>query len=199
MKFYAERPSRLTLQLSADLLLIGWIAGWIWLGQQVHDQIDALRRPAQRVGEASTGLARSLANTSEQVRSLQLVGDLLASPFDAIVAGARELATASTNGQTALAGLADLAVPMTALFPALFAVTVWLALRGRWIRRATTAARLRASDHGDGLLAALALTSLRLDRLAKFDIAADPLGDEHSRRQLAAFALHQLGLRSHRD
>jgi hypothetical protein len=81
----------------------------------------------------------------------------------------------------------------------LFAVTLWLALRGRWIRRATAAARLRDSDHGEGLLAALALTSWRLDKLIRVDIAADPLGDERSRRRLAAFALRQLGLRARRD
>jgi hypothetical protein len=199
VKIYAERPLRLTAQVLADLLFVGWAGGWVWLGVQVHDQIEALRRPAQRVGEASSGIAGSLAGTSDQIRGLQLVGDVLAAPFDAIVTGARELATASDNGQVALARLADLFIPLTALFPVLFAVPLWLALRGRWIRRATAAARLRDSDHGEGLLAALALTSWRLDKLIRVDIAADPQGDERSRRRLAAFALRQLGLRARRD
>ena len=199
MKIYAERPSRVAAQLCGDLLLAAWVAGWFWLGLRLHDEIEALARPARRVGEASSGLANALTGTSEQVRSLQLVGDILATPFDAIIAGARELATASANGQESIARLADLAVPLTTLFPVLFALTVWLALRGRWIRRATAVTRLRRSGQGEGLLAAQALTSARIDQLAGFELDDNPLADPVSRRRLATFALRQLGLRSTPD
>lgn len=199
MKFYAERPSRVAAQLAGDLLTAAWIGGWVWLGMRLHDEILALARPARRVGEASSGLANALTGTSEQVRSLQLVGDVLATPFDAIIAGARELATASTNGQEVIGRLADLAMPVTSLFPILFALTVWLALRGRWIRRATAVATLRRSGEGEGLLAAQALTSARIDQLARFELSENPLADPTSRRHLATFALRQLGLRATRD
>jgi hypothetical protein len=199
VKFYAERPSRVVAQVCGDLLLAAWVAGWLWLGLQLHDAIDALARPAVRVGEASSGLANALTSTSEQVRSLQLIGDVLASPFDAIIAGARELATASVNGQASLLRLADMAVPLTALFPVLFAVTMWLALRGRWIRRATAVTKLRRSGEGEGLLAAQALTSARIDQLAGFGLGDNPLADPASRRRLATFALRQLGLRTTTD
>ena len=196
MKFYAERTSRVAAQVCGDLLLAAWVAGWLWLGLRLHDEIEGLARPARRVGEASSGLANALTGTSEQVRSLQLIGDVLATPFDAIIAGARELATASANSQEALARLADLAVPLTALFPVLFALTVWLALRGRWIRRATAVTRLRGRGEGEGLLAAQALTSARIDQLAAFELDDNPLADPVSRRCLATFALHRMGLRS---
>ena len=199
MKFYAERPSRLAAQVCGDLLLAGWMAGWLWLGLRLHDEIEALARPTRRVGEASTGLANALTGTSDQVRNLQLVGDVLAAPFDAIIAGTRELATASTTSQESLARLADLAVPLTALFPVLFALTLWLALRGRWIRRATAVTRLRRTGEGEGLLAAQALTSARIDQLAGFDLDDNPLADPVSRRRLAMFALRQLGLRTTAD
>jgi hypothetical protein len=199
VKFYAERPSRLAAQVCGDLLLAGWMAGWLWLGLRLHDEIEALARPTRRVGEASTGLANALTGTSDQVRNLQLVGDVLAAPFDAIIAGARELATASTTSQESLARLADLAVPLTALFPVLFALTLWLALRGRWIRRATAVTRLRRTGEGEGLLAAQALTSARIDQLAGFELDDNPLADPVSRRRLATFALRQLGLRTTAD
>jgi hypothetical protein len=199
VKFYAERPSRLAAQVCGDLLLAGWMAGWLWLGLRLHDEIEALARPTRRVGEASTGLANALTGTSDQVRNLQLVGDVLAAPFDAIIAGARELATASTTSQESLARLADLAVPLTALFPVLFALTLWLALRGRWIRRATAVTRLRRTGEGEGLLAAQALTSARIDQLAGFELDDNPLADPVSRRRLAMFALRQLGLRTTAD
>lgn len=199
MKLYAERPARAFVQVAGDLLLLAWVSLWVWLGLQLQRGIDALQRPAQRVAEASRGVADSLAGTSDQVRSLQLVGDVLARPFDAIVAGARELTTAGTSTQQGIARLADLSVWVTALFPVLFALTLWLALRGRWMRRATAAARLRDHGTGTGLLAAQALTSVRLDQIADFHIADNPLADEPSRLRLANFALRQLGLRGYGD
>jgi hypothetical protein len=90
-------------------------------------------------------------------------------------------------------------VPLTALFPVLFALTLWLALRGRWIRRATAVARLRRTGGGEGLLAAQALTSARIDQLAGFELDDNPLADPVSRRRLATFALRQLGLRTTAD
>jgi hypothetical protein len=196
VKIYAERPARIARQIGGDLLFVGWSAGWILLGLRVHDELDRLARPARRVGEASSGLANALTSTSDQVRSLQLVGDVLASPFDAIITGARELATASASGQESIMRLADLVVPLTAAFPILFALTLWLALRGRWIRRASAVARLRDEGGSDGLLAAQALTAVRVDQLARFELADDPLSDEGSRRRLASYALLRLGLRT---
>lgn len=197
VKIYAERPFRAAAQVLGDLLLIGWVGAWIRLGLLVHDQLDALRLPAARVGRASAELGDALAGTSDQLRGLQFVGDLLAAPFDAIVNGARELTTASGSSEATIARLADLSILWVALFPILFAAAVWLALRGRWIRKATAAAKLRDSGTGDMLLAAQALTTGRLDQLARVVTVDDPLADETTRRRMAAFQLRQLGLRSY--
>lgn len=195
MKVYAESPGRVLGQLLADVALIAWVGGWIWFGLEVHDRLSALGRPTERVGEASAGLADSLSGTSDQVRSLQFVGDALAAPFDAIVTGTQQLATASSEAQQAITGVADISVWLAALFPILFALLLWAIVRVRWMRRATAAARLRAHGSGEGLLAAQALSSMRLDRLAELVAPGDPLGDPRSRQQLAAFQLRRLGLR----
>jgi hypothetical protein len=197
MKIYAERPLRVLVQLAGDLLLIAWVGGWVWLSLWVHDQLDALRGPTTQVGNASRDVADSLAGTGEQLRSVQLVGEMLAAPFDAIVAGARQLTEASDTGNQAIARLADTSIFLTAFFPIVFGLTLWLVLRGRWIRRATAAARVRASAYGDGLLAAQALASARLDRIAKLVNPGNPLEDPISRRRLASYQLRQLGLRSY--
>lgn len=196
MKLYAERPSRITAQLVLDLLVVAWIAAWVWMGLRLHDLLDQLGQPARRVSEASDGLASSLSGAGEQIRSIQLIGEALAQPFDAIVSSAQELAAAGANSQQTLNRIADLSVPLVTLFPVLFAVTVWLAVRGRWIRRASAAVRLRETEGGEGLLAAVALTTGRLDRMAEVDLPVDPLANAHSRRWLASHALRQLGLRS---
>jgi hypothetical protein len=196
MKLYAERPHRAAGQLLADLLLVAWIGGWAWLGRAIHDSLDALRTPTAQVGNASSGLANSLSQTSDQLRDVQLVGEVLAAPFDAIVASARQLMDASDATQDTIARIADLSFVVTAVFPILFALTVWLVLRGRWVRHASAAARLRAAGYGDGLLAAQALSSVRLDRLVELAGSDNPLDDPISRRRLAAYQLQRLGLRS---
>lgn len=195
MKIYAERPVRAVLQLVGDLLLIAWVGGWLWLGREVHDRLDALRRPATQISEAGSGLAESLTSTSDQLRGLQLIGDALAAPFDAIVGTSQQVTEASTGAEQAIARLADLSIVFTALFPIMFALTVWAVLRGRWMRRASAAARLRRSGFGDGLLAAQALTSARLDQIARYAGPGNPLDDPISRRRLAGYQLRRLGLR----
>lgn len=199
MKLYAERPARLVAQVAGDVAAVAWSAGWVWLALQVHDRLDALRQPTVRVGRASDGIANALTDTGDQVRNLQFVGDVLAAPFDAIAEGARELVTASDNGQAAIGSLADLMIPVIALLPVLFAVAVWLALRGRWIRRATGASRLRSSEQGVVLLAAQALTSPRLDRVTGELGDGHPFDDTRSLRALAGHQLRGLGLRVPRD
>lgn len=198
VKIYAERPARIAAQVGGDLLLAAWCAGWVWIGLRLHDEIAALAAPTRRVGDASANLADALTGASDQVRGLQFIGDIVAAPFDAIVNGARELAAASASGQVTVARIADLAIPLTAVFPIVFGLTVWLALRGRWIRRASAMARLRRSGAGVPLLAGQALTFARLDRLVGLDLADDPLGDPVSRQRLAAFSLRRMGLRDHR-
>ena len=196
MKVYAERPLRVLAQLLADVALIIWVGGWIWFGLEVHDRLGALERPTERVGQASTRLADSLSGTSDQIRALQFVGEALAAPFDAIIDGTRQLATASAEAQAAIGGVADISVWLAAMFPILFALLLWAVVRVRWMRHATAAAKLRAHGGGEGLLAAQALSSVRLDRLAGFVEPGDPLGDPRSRQQLAEYQLRRLGLRS---
>jgi hypothetical protein len=197
MKVYAERPLRVLGQMLGDLLLIGWVGAWIWLGLQFHDRLDALRRPTMQVGQASGNLADSLSDTGEQLRGLQLVGELLAAPFDAIVGSARQLVDASDSSQQAIARLADLSFVVISLFPIILAVTVWAVLRGRWMRHATAAARLRNSGHGDGLLAVQALATARLDHVVRLASPGNPLDDPISRHRLASYQLRRLGLRSY--
>lgn len=196
MKVYAERPLRVLAQLLADVALIVWVGGWIWFGLEVHDRLSALGRPTERVGQASTRLADSLSETSDQIRDLQFVGEALAAPFDAIINSTRQLATASAEAQAAIGGVASISFWLAALFPILFALLLWAVVRVRWMRHATAAAKLRAHGSGEGLLAAQALSSVRLDRLAGFVAPGDPLGDPRSRQQLAAYQLRRLGLRS---
>lgn len=197
MKVYAERPARLVAQLIGDVAFVAWVAAWVWLALEVHDRLDALRQPAVRVGRASDGIAQSLQNTGDQVRNLQFVGDALAAPFDAIAEGALELVAASSSGEAAIGQLADLMVPVIVLLPVLFALVVWLALRGRWIRSATGANRLRRSEQGEVLLAAQALSSPRLDQVVDGVGVGDPFEDPRSRRRLATYRLQRLGLRGY--
>jgi len=56
VKWYADRPGRFLRQVLADLVVLAWVGGWIWLGVQVHDTVERLRGPGDRLVSAGTGL-----------------------------------------------------------------------------------------------------------------------------------------------
>ncbi len=47
MKLYADRPFRSTNQLLGDLLVLGWIALWVWAGFRLHDLVLGLAAPGE--------------------------------------------------------------------------------------------------------------------------------------------------------
>ena len=55
MKLYADLPGRRTLQILADVGLLGWIALWAWVGRLVHDSTLALAAPGRQLETAGSG------------------------------------------------------------------------------------------------------------------------------------------------
>ena len=57
MKLYADRPIRATNQVLGDLLVIGWIALWVWAGFRLHDLVLGLAAPGEQAEKAGRTLA----------------------------------------------------------------------------------------------------------------------------------------------
>ena len=68
MKLYADRPFRLTNQVLGDLLVLGWIALWVWAGLRLHDLVLGLAAPGEQAEKAGRTLEHSLGDAAGERR-----------------------------------------------------------------------------------------------------------------------------------
>jgi hypothetical protein len=194
---YADRPATATRQLITDLLVVAWVAAWVWAAMKLYDLVEKLAVPGRELEGAGTGLADNLADAGDRVDNVPGVGNALASPFEKAADAARSVAGAGRAQQEAVGDLALALALGVLVFPLGLVLFVWLPLRVRWIRRAGAAAALRAGPAGRDLLALRALATQPLRRLAALgpDVAAAWRdGDPSTVDALARLELRALGL-----
>ncbi|WBB92184.1 hypothetical protein [Verrucosispora sp. WMMC514] len=198
MKIYADRFPTALRQLLTDLLVVAWvyatIRGALWL----HDLVQRLAVPGQKLEGAGGGLADNLAEAGGKVGRVPLVGDELTAPFERAAGAARSLAEAGRDQQELVDQLALALAVGLLIVPLGLVVFGWLPLRVRWMRRASSAATLAAAPAGRDLLALRALAGQPLRKLTRIapDVAeAWRRGDDTTVNALAALELRRLGLR----
>ncbi|GAA6527935.1 hypothetical protein [Intrasporangium sp. DVR] len=202
MKLYADTTARRTRQLLADVVVLGWVAAWLWLGRQVHDTLRQLRAPADSLTSAGDSVHGALTGAGDQAGRLPLVGDELESWLDRAAGSGTTLRDAGTDMAATVESVADWLGVLTALFPILTVGGLWLWVRVRFIRRASTAQRFIDSSDDLDLFALRALANQPMTALAR--ISSDPVGAWRRRepevvRALAALELRDEGLRPPRD
>jgi len=197
MVLYAERPVRRALQATGDVLLVLWVAVWVWAGTAVHDATMALAVPGREIDEASTSLSQRLTEAGERLGETPLVGDGLQSSVGGAGDAAARLADAGRAQVEAVETLAWwLAVAVVAV-PVLLALAIHLPLRVRFVRRASAGRRLVDSGADLDLFALRALAHQPLHVLAR--VSDDPArawreADPEVTRALAALELRDAGL-----
>jgi hypothetical protein len=199
VKIYADRVPVAARQLITDLLVVAWVYVAIRAAMWLHDLVQKLAVPGQRLEGAGTGLAKGLSDVGGKINRVPIVGDELTAPFNGAADAARSIAGAGQQQQDVVNDLA-LALSLGLLvFPLGLVLFVWLPLRVRWMRRAGAAASLRAAPAGRDLLALRALATQPLRKLTRIDpdvAQAWRRGDEDAVAALAALELKGLGLRA---
>jgi hypothetical protein len=199
VKMYADRTPTAIRQIVVDLLVVAWVYASIRAALWVHDLIERLAVPGQRLKDAGTGIADNLADVGAKIGRVPVVGDDLTSPFRNAAGAARSLAGVGQQQQEVVSDLAVAIALGLLVFPLGLVIFVWLPLRVRYARRAGAAAALRASPAGRDLLALRALATQPLRDLARIDPDAARAwrrGDDATVDALAALELRSLGLRS---
>ncbi|WP_422773743.1 hypothetical protein ACN28C_13095 [Plantactinospora sp. WMMC1484] len=198
MRIYADRFPTAARQLLTDLLVVAWVYLWIRAAMWLHDLVQKLAVPGQKLEGAGGGLADNLADAGGKVGRLPVVGDELTSPFEKAAGAARAMADAGREQQELVGDLA-LALSLALLvFPLGVVLLGWLPLRVRWMRRAAAARALRSAPGGRDLLALRALANQPIRRLTRIDpdvAQAWRRGDAGAVEALAALELRALGLR----
>jgi hypothetical protein len=198
MKVYADAPARRLLQLTGDVLLAGWLLGWVLVARMVHKATMLLARPGEQVSEAGSGLADRMREAGSAVDDAPLIGDELRAPFDGAGDAADRIAAAGVAQAAAVADLAFWLSLSVAAIPILVAAAFYLPLRWRFVREASAAQRHIDAAEDLELFALRALSRQPMHRLAR--ISADPSGawrrgDAEVVRRLALLELRDVGLR----
>jgi hypothetical protein len=197
VKLYAERLPTAIRQLLTDIVVVLWVYLWIRAGFWVHDMVEKLAVPGQRLQTAGGGIADNLADAGSKVNRVPLVGDQLVKPFNGAADAARAIADAGRQQQTIVHQMSVLLAVFAVSVPLALVVFLWLPLRLRWMRRAGVASAVRAEPAGRDLLALRALAGQPLNELTRLgpDIAQSwRNGDAEAVDALAALELKRLGL-----
>ena len=197
MKLYAERLPTAIRQLLIDVVVVIWVYLWIRAGLWVHDMVEKLAVPGQKLQSAGTGIADNLADAGSKVNQVPLVGDQLVKPFDGAANAARALSDAGRQQQQIVGQMSWVLALLAVSVPLALVLFVWLPLRLRWMRRAGLASAVRTEPAGRDLLALRALASRPLNELNRLgpDIAQSwRNGDAEAVDALAELELRRLGL-----
>ncbi|MBC7277000.1 hypothetical protein [Nocardioides sp.] len=198
MKWYADTPTRRVAQLFADLLTVVWVVGWVLIGRFVHEMVSALALPGEKMDAAGTSLSERMLEAAGRVDDLPLVKDGIAAPFTGAAKAADQLAAAGEAQVEAVASIAIGLAIAVVVVPVLMWMLVYVPLRWRFIRRATSTQRFLKAGTGADLLALRAISTQPLHKLVK--ISDDPVrawrdGDPDVVAKLAALELRSVGLK----
>lgn len=201
LRLYADHPRVLAVQVVADLAVLVWVVLWCWLGTVVHDGIEALTAPGERLSSAADGLSGSLRDAGGALGGTPLVGDEVAAPFESAADASDAMGDAGDQSVAAVERLAWWSGLVVAVAPVVLVARRWLPWRVGWARQAQAADRvLAAVRRGEAdleLFAWRAVATQPLHRLVR--VSDDPAGalrrrDPRTVAALAALELDALGL-----
>lgn len=197
MRLYADRPDRRALQLAADVGLLLWALLWVLVARVVHGAVLVLAEPGVAVEDLGRSISDSMDSAAGVAGDVPVVGDDLAVPFESLGEAGGGVTGAGQAVQDAVATLAGVLAVVLVVLPVGWLLWRWLPWRLRWAREAGAAARLAAAGEDLELLAARAVATAPLTRLAALPAgtgAAWRAGDPAAVRALAGLELQRLGL-----
>jgi hypothetical protein len=198
MQLYAHRSALRARQLAADVGMLVWIVLWVVLARAAHGAVLALAGPGQAVEDLGDSVAGNMASAAGVAEDVPLVGDELAAPFDALSRAGGSVTGAAQGAQDAVGTLATILTLLLIVLPVGWLLLRWLPWRLRYAREAGAAVRLLTGTPDLELLAARALATAPLPRLAALPAGTGTgwrTGDPAAVASLAGLELGRLGLR----
>jgi hypothetical protein len=180
-----------------DVLMVFWVAFWLWVGWTVNDRVNDIASLAD--GVVNTGeVIGEVGDRLGGLADLPVVGGVFAGIADGIHGIADQTIARGEDGRTAVNRTAMALGLLFAITPTLPLLLVWLPVRIAWGRdRKAVRDGLATPDRAfQGYLAHRAVATQPYRRLAA--VSADPFGDLSAGRYdgLASLELKRLGLRS---
>jgi hypothetical protein len=198
MQLYAQHPVQRTRQLAADAGLLVWVLLWVLVARTVHTAVLVLAGPGRAVEDLGDSVAGNMESAAGVAEDVPLVGDELAVPFGALADAGGSVSGAGQAAQDAVGTLATVLAVILVVLPVAWLLLRWLPWRLRWAREASAARTMLRGTPDLHVLAARALATAPLPRLAALPAgtgAAWQAGDPAAVRALAGLELRRLGLR----
>ena len=198
MPLYAQHPAVRARQGAADLGMLAWAVLWVLVARVVHRAVLALAAPGRAIEDLGASVAGNMTSAAEAAGGVPLVGDELAAPFEALSSASGSVRGAGQAAQDAVGTLALVLAVVLVVLPVGWLVLTWLPWRLRYVREAGAARRLLSGTPDLEILAARAMATAPLPRLAALPAgtgAAWRAGDPAAVRALAGLELARLGLR----
>jgi len=198
MQLYAQHSVLRTRQLAADLGMLAWLVLWVLVARTVHGAVLVLAEPGKAVEDLGNSVAGNMDSAAGVAEDVPVVGDELAAPFDALADASGSVSGAGQAAQDAVGTLATVLAVVLVVLPVGWLLLRWLPWRLNYAREAGAARRLLTGTPDLHVLAARALATAPLPRLAALPGgtgAAWQAGDPAAVRALATLELQRLGLR----
>jgi hypothetical protein len=195
---YAQHPAVRLRQVAADVGMLAWVVVWVLVARAVHAAVLVLAEPGRAVEDLGRSVAGNMNSAADAAEGVPLVGDELAAPFGSLADASGAVSGAGRSAQDAVSTLAMLLAVVLVLLPVGWLMLRWLPARLRYAREAGAARRLLAGTPDLEILAARALATAPLPRLAALPAgtgAAWRVGDAAAVRALAGLEVGRLGLR----
>jgi hypothetical protein len=195
---YAQHPAVRLRQVAADVGMLAWVVVWVLVARAVHAAVLVLAEPGRAVEDLGRWVAGNINSAADAAEGVPLVGDELAAPFGSLADASGAVSGAGRSAQDAVSTLAMLLAVVLVLLPVGWLMLRWLPARLRYAREAGAARRLLAGTPDLEILAARALATAPLPRLAALPAgtgAAWRVGDPTAVRALAGLEVGRLGLR----
>jgi hypothetical protein len=198
MPLYAQHPVLRARQVGADLGMLAWTVLWVLVARVVHRAVLVLAAPGRAVEDLGASVAGNMNSAAEAAGDVPLVGDDLSAPFEALSEASGSVVGAGQAAQDGVATLALVLALVLVVLPVGWLALRWLRWRLSYAREAGAARRLLTGTPELEILAARAMATAPLPRLAALPAgtgAAWRGGDPAAVRALAGLELDRLGLR----
>lgn len=174
MKLYSDFPARRARQVLVDVVSLGFIAGWVWLGAAIHGLVGSLTTYGAQMEEAGAGFRVTMVQVGESLGGVPLIGEGIRAPFDSASGAGGSLEQAGRDQQALVEQLALTVGVGVAALPILMILALWLIPRIRFARRAHRTRGLLRTGAAVDLLALRALAGQKMSSIASVD--ADAMG-----------------------
>ena len=185
-------------QVLSDVGLVAWVLLWVFLAVKVRDFILLFSVPAEKAGETTDTMSRSLSSAAESVKDVPLVGRALETPLDTLSSTLTGLGESTAQLISMVATVALVLFIVILAIPIIVYVYQWLPWRFTFIREASAGKKLMPAEASAELYALRAMAHAPTHELAK--ISSDPMGawkrgEVETIRALANLELRRDGLK----